>query len=148
MNTLDLPFQPSCQNGSGAIYHAECVTKVLVTLKHQDTLGRPLPAGIAVDVRDSRQRPYPGVTDEHGISHHPGVQAGPFAWQLRDAPGRHLVAIDDRPVHPVAAGLVAPEALAVMNATTVVATYLPPPLLIDLHAPQTTPAFAIASIAP
>ncbi|MGC3873628.1 hypothetical protein ACPF7Z_10200, partial [Halomonas sp. GXIMD04776] len=138
MNDVSLPFQPSCQNGSGAIYQAECVAKVFVTLEHQDTLGRPLPAGIEVDVRDARQRRYPGVTDEQGISHHYGVLAGPFAWQLLNAPGHHLVAIDEVPVHPVAAGISAPEAMAVMNETTVIATYLPPPILVDLHAPLAT----------
>ncbi|WP_048306091.1 alpha/beta hydrolase [Halomonas sp. PR-M31] len=136
MNDLVLPFQPSCQNGGGAVYRAECVSKVLVTIEHKDTLGRPLPAGNIVELCDAHRYPHTGVTDDRGHSHHPGVIAGPFAWQLRDAPGRHLIAIDEVPVHPVASGLSAPEALAVMNETTVVATYLPPPMLIDLHTPS------------
>ncbi|HET8789895.1 MAG TPA: alpha/beta hydrolase [Modicisalibacter sp.] len=130
-----LPFQPACHAGNGAEMPADCAAKVLVILEHQDTLGRPLPEGIRVEVRDSRLKRYVGVTDAEGVSQHPGVIAGLFSWQLLDAPGRHLVAVDDQPVHPVAAGLGAPEAKAVMHETTVTATYLPPPILIDLHTP-------------
>ncbi|SDL05103.1 Alpha/beta hydrolase of unknown function [Modicisalibacter muralis] len=130
-----LPFQPACHAGSGVTMPADCAAKVLVVLEHRDTLGRPLPEGIRVEVRDSRRKRYLGVTDAEGLSQHPGVIAGLFSWQLLAAPGRHLVAVDDRPVHPVAAGLGAPEAYAVMHETTVTATYLPPPILIDLHTP-------------
>ncbi|HET8790174.1 MAG TPA: alpha/beta hydrolase, partial [Modicisalibacter sp.] len=127
------PLLPSCQSTDGTVQLPDCAAKVLVTLEHQDTLGRPLPAGIRVEVVDSRLKRYIGITDAEGVSQHPGVIAGLFAWQLLNAPGRHLVAINDQPVHPVAAGLGAPEAHAVMHETTVTATYLPPPILIDLH---------------
>nr|WP_297456654.1 hypothetical protein [uncultured Halomonas sp.] len=130
-----LPFQPSCYTGIGAEMPADCAAKVWVILEHKDTLGRPLPEGIRVEVRDSRLKSYVGITDAEGVSQHLGVIAGLFSWQLLNAPGRHLVAVDDRPVHPVAAGLGAPETNAVMHETTVTATYLLPPVLIDLHTP-------------
>ncbi|MCP4025997.1 MAG: hypothetical protein GY736_06780, partial [Sphingomonas sp.] len=99
-----LPFLPSCQDGGGIVHRADCVARVTVVLTHRDTLGRPLPEGTAVELVDSRRRRHVGVIDADGVSHHPGVIAGPFAWQLLDAPGHHLVAVDERPVHPVAAG--------------------------------------------
>nr|WP_297461427.1 alpha/beta hydrolase [uncultured Halomonas sp.] len=129
------PPLPSCQSDDGTVLLPDCVSKVLVILEHKDTLGRPLPEGIRVEVRDSRLKSYVGVTDAEGVSQHPGVIAGLFSWQLLGAPGHHLVAVDNQPVHPVAAGLGAPEAKAVMHETTVIATYLPPPILIDLHTP-------------
>lgn len=80
--TVNSPVPPpmsSCHTGNGAVDRADCASKVLVILEHQDTLGRPLPEGIRVKVRDSRLKSYMGVT--------------------------------------------------------ATATYLPPPILIDLHTP-------------
>ncbi|MEC9483988.1 MAG: alpha/beta hydrolase [Halomonas sp.] len=135
MSELAPALQPSLQTGDGAVSRADCASLTLVTIEHRDTLGRALPEGTPVELIDHRGLRHHGMIDAEGLSRHPHVAVGPVAWQLGNVIGYHIVAIDDIPHHPVSCGLIAPQVAVAMPETTIVATYLPPPVVINLREP-------------
>ncbi|GHA93482.1 alpha/beta hydrolase [Modicisalibacter luteus] len=135
MDELAPALQPSLQTGEGAVSRADCASLTLVMLEHRDTLGRPLPEGTPVELVDCRGKHHHALIDTEGFSQHPRVAAGPVAWQLHGLFGSHIVAIDDTPCHPVACGIVAPLTSVAMPETAIQATYLPPPILVNLRTP-------------
>ena len=133
-DTLAPPaLQPSRASTSGSSVPAHCCVSVTVIIEHRDTLGRLLPAGTEVELCDITRRTYTARIDEYGISRHEGVTPGRVAWQLRDLQGQHLVAVDDEPCDPRQAAAAPPECDVVADETTLRATYLPPPIVINLR---------------
>lgn len=127
------PLQPSRTSDTGVSTPAHCSVGVTVLIVHSDTLGRYLPEGTTVRVVDSAGKTYSATIDAEGISRHEGVAPGKVAWQLTDAHGQHLVAVDDEPLDPCRAAAAPPEIGVAMDETTIKATYLPPPISINLR---------------
>lgn len=133
-DTLAPPaLQPSRASASGSSVPAHCCVSVTVIIEHRDTLGRLLPAGTEVELCDIARRTYPARIDDYGISRHEGVMPGKVAWQLLDCTGQHLVAVDDEPCDPRLAAAAPPECDVAADETTLRATYLPPPIVINLR---------------
>ncbi|MCE8039221.1 hypothetical protein [Halomonas sp. MCCC 1A11062] len=112
---------------------AHCCVSATVIIEHRDTLGRLLPAGTEVELCDIARRRYPARIDEYGVSRHEGVMPGKAAWQVLGLHGQHLVAVDDVPMDPRLAAAAPPECDVVADETTLRATYLPPPIVINLR---------------
>ncbi|MCE8014038.1 hypothetical protein [Billgrantia desiderata] len=133
-DTLAPPaLQPSRASASGSSMPAHCCVSATVIIEHRDTLGRLLPAGTEVELCDIARRRYPARIDEYGISRHEGVMPGKAAWQVLGLHGQHLVAVDDVPMDPRFAAAAPPECDVVADETTLRATYLPPPIVINLR---------------
>ncbi|MFC3285021.1 hypothetical protein [Litchfieldella rifensis] len=126
-------IQPSKYSTSGVSVPPHCSVGVTVLIEHRDTLGRPLPEGTEVELRDASRRTSLARIDADGLSRHEGVTPGKVAWQLRDGYGQHLVAVDGAPVVPGLAAAAPPERDVVAGETSLRATYLPPPLAINLR---------------
>ncbi|TVP52678.1 MAG: alpha/beta hydrolase [Halomonas sp.] len=133
------PLQPSRTSVTGVSMPAHCSVGVTVLIVHRDTLGRYLPEGTLVRLRDSAGKSVSATIDTEGVSRHEGAAPGKVAWQLVDAHGQHLVAVDDEPLEPCLAAAAPPEVEVAMDETTIQATYLPPPISLNLRDEMTSP---------
>lgn len=133
-DTLAPPaLQPSRSSPTGSRLLAHCCVSVTVVIEHRDTLGRPLPAGTEVELCDIGRQTYRARIDADGISRHDGVMPGKVAWQLLGCEGQHLVAVDDEPYDPRLAAAAPPECDVAADETSLRATYLPPPIVVNLR---------------
>jgi hypothetical protein len=133
-DTLAPPvLQPSRSASTGSSLLAHCCVSVTVLIEHRDTLGRLLPTGTEVALYDISRQVYRGRIGADGISRHEGVTPGKVAWQLLGCEGQHLVAVDDVPCDPRLAAAAPPECDVAADETAIQATYLPPPIGINLH---------------
>lgn len=138
--TLSPPrLQPSRTSLSGVTMPAHCSVGVTVLIVHRDTLGRYLPEGTLVGLKDSAGKTISATIDAEGVSRHEGAAPNKVAWQLVDAHGLHLVAINDKPLDPCRAAAAPPEVDIAMDETTIQATYLPPPISLNLRDEMTSP---------
>ncbi|MGM0825218.1 MAG: hypothetical protein ACQEUY_10900 [Pseudomonadota bacterium] len=126
-------LQPSRTSLSGVTMPAHCSVGVTVLIVHRDTLGRYLPEGTLVSLKDSAGKTISATIDAEGVSRHEGAAPDKVAWQLVDAHGQHLVAVDDKPLDPCRAAAAPPEVDIAMDETTIQATYLPPPISLNLR---------------
>ncbi|EHJ91236.1 hypothetical protein KUC_3679 [Vreelandella boliviensis LC1] len=106
---------------------------VTVLIVHRDTLGRYLPEGTSVSLKDSAGKTISATIDAEGVSRHEGAAPNKVAWQLADAHGLHLVAVDDEPLDPCRTAAAPPEVDIAIDETTIQATYLPPPISLNLR---------------
>lgn len=134
------PLQPSRSSPTGSRMLAHCCVSVTVLIEHRDTLGRPLPAGTEVELCDIGRRTYRARIEENGISRHDGVTPGKVAWQLLGCEGQHLVAVDEVPCDPRLAAAAPPECDVAVDETSLRATYLPPPIGVNLREAATSEA--------
>ncbi|KPQ22818.1 MAG: hypothetical protein HLUCCA13_16275 [Halomonas sp. HL-48] len=138
--TLSPPrLQPSRTSLSGVTMPAHCSVGVTVLIVHRDTLGRYLPEGTSVRLVDSAGKTVDATIDAEGVSRHEGAAPNKVAWQLMDAHGQHLVAVNDEPLDPCRAAAAPPEVDIAMDETTIQATYLPPPISLNLRDEMTSP---------
>ncbi|MGM0823594.1 MAG: hypothetical protein ACQEUY_02600 [Pseudomonadota bacterium] len=138
--TLSPPrLQPSRTSLSGVTMPAHCSVGVTVLIVHRDTLGRYLPEGTLVSLKDSAGKTISATIDAEGVSRHEGAAPNKVAWQLVDASGQHLVAVNDEPLDPCRAAAAPPEVDIAIDETTIQATYLPPPISLNLRDEMTSP---------
>lgn len=139
------PLQPSRTSDTGVSTPAHCSVGVTVLIEHSDTLGRYLAEDTPVRLVDAAGKTVSATIDAEGISRHEGVAPGKVAWQLVDVHGQHLVAVDDEPLDPCQAAAAPPEVDVAMDETTIQATYLPPPISLNLRDAMTSPEADILS---
>ncbi|WP_386083138.1 hypothetical protein ACFIOZ_07925 [Vreelandella sp. F11] len=138
--TLSPPrLQPSRTSLLGVTMPAHCSVGVTVLIVHRDTLGRYLPEGTLVSLKDSAGKTVSATIDAEGVSRHEGASPNKVAWQLVDAHGLHLVAVNDEPLDPCRAAAAPPAVDIAMDETTIQATYLPPPISLNLRDEMTSP---------
>lgn len=138
--TLSPPrLQPSRTSLSGVTMPAHCSVGVTVLIVHRDTLGRCLPEGTLVSLKDSAGKTISATIDAEGVSRHEGAAPNKVAWQLVDAPGVHLAAVNDEPLDPCRAAAAPPEIDIAIDETTIQATYLPPPISLNLRDEMPSP---------
>lgn len=152
-------FVETCRSESTKSGTEACRTDIVI--RHKDTLGYKLPAGIKVKVYDQDGGVYYGQIDDNGDSHHFGVKCGDISWQLLKGEtaekyhpkgdGRQLKDKDEQAPLSNSDGYVLLQANAErnpdprlqlakplqvfvsVNEREVKAIYLPPPILLNLR---------------